>query len=355
LGAGGASGAIGFVAPVGPVVSAPRRVASASPARRAAGALLRAPTPLIFGASLTVALVLLRRQGTLADLGTAARGADLAIIVLAALLYLLGLALLCLRWHALVRMVAGRSDPARAAEAFLASVAINYAAPIGLAVPARAALTKRGLGLTTTETGAIALWEVGADVLALGAVSAVWLAAGNGAILGRLPGGPGAALAVVAGGVAFGAAALAVAVRRPVLRRRVGVAGVGLLRYPGRQPRAAIAALGLTAAFWLLQGPILALLLGAVGVDASAGLVIGLLSLPVLVGMLSPVPGGAGVREALMVAVAQARGANGGAVLLAAVAYRAALFAAIPLLYAAVRVWLAVRARADRRRQGEPA
>jgi uncharacterized membrane protein YbhN (UPF0104 family) len=56
--------------------------------------------------------------------------------------------------------------------------------------------------------------------------------------------------------------------------------------------------------------------------------------------MLSPVPGGAGVREALMLAVARVHGADGASVLLAAVTYRVALFASIPILYALVRVWL---------------
>jgi uncharacterized membrane protein YbhN (UPF0104 family) len=64
--------------------------------------------------------------------------------------------------------------------------------------------------------------------------------------------------------------------------------------------------------------------------------------------MLSPVPGGAGVREALMVAVAQARGldeAAVAAVLIAAVAYRVALFLAIPPLFLAARLWRALAAR----------
>ena len=64
--------------------------------------------------------------------------------------------------------------------------------------------------------------------------------------------------------------------------------------------------------------------------------------------MLSPVPGGAGVREALMVAVAQAQGASGAPALLAAVIYRVALFVAVPVLYAGVRLGAGRRrARAD--------
>ncbi|MEZ4625299.1 MAG: lysylphosphatidylglycerol synthase domain-containing protein [Thermomicrobiales bacterium] len=53
--------------------------------------------------------------------------------------------------------------------------------------------------------------------------------------------------------------------------------------------------------------------------------------------MISPVPGGAGVREGLMVAMARVYDVDSVAVLLAALVYRIALFAAIPILYAAVR------------------
>jgi len=310
--------------------------------------VLRAPTTLIFVVSLVIALLLLWRQGTLADLGAAASQANRATIAGAIALYVVGAALLCLRWHVLVRMVAGRSDAPRAAQAFLTSVMLNYAAPIGLAIPARAALTKRGLGLSGTETGAVALWEVAADVLVLGLAGAIWLAFGNTAVLARLPGNGPEAGAVVALGFGLAVAlALLIAWRRPMLWRRGTGAGAATLRFPARRPGDAALALGVTVLFWALQGVILGTLLRAVGVPGASdpGLVVGLLALPVLVGMLSPVPGGAGVREALMVAVAQARHLNGAAVLLAAVAYRVALFVAIPILFAIVRGWLAARER----------
>jgi uncharacterized membrane protein YbhN (UPF0104 family) len=69
--------------------------------------------------------------------------------------------------------------------------------------------------------------------------------------------------------------------------------------------------------------------------------------LPILIGMLSPVPGGAGVREALMIAVASVHGANEANVLLAGVTYRIALFAAIPILYGIIRILIALRDGGD--------
>src|SRR4029079_5929019 len=95
------------------------------------------------------------------------RTRDPALLIRGAVRYLIGLFLLCVRWHSLVLMIHGTSNFGRAGEAFLTSVVINYAAPVGLAVPTRAALTKRALGLSLTETSAVALWEVGADVIIL--------------------------------------------------------------------------------------------------------------------------------------------------------------------------------------------
>ena len=82
-------------------------------------------------------------QGALDDVGPAIRGANVPTIISGLLLYLAGLALLCLRWHILVRMTKGVSDLAKATEVFLISVSLNYVAPLKLAIPMRAAMTKK--------------------------------------------------------------------------------------------------------------------------------------------------------------------------------------------------------------------
>jgi len=333
-----------------PVGSGGSRPAVAGGWRR----LLRTPTPVIFAASVAVALLLLWRQGSLADLGAALAGADGGAIAAGFALYAAGLLLLCARWHLLVRMVGGAADFPVAAEAFLTSVVVNYAAPIGLAVPARALLSSRDLRLPAVAGGAVAFWEVALDLLLLGLVGAAWLVADGGAVAAGWGPAPPVWLAAVALAVLAGIGFVAVVLlrRRPALGRRVAAAAGDALRYPGRRPKAAAAAVALTLLFWLLQAVILRLLLAAVGLAAvSWGAVAGLMALPILLGMVSPVPGGAGVREALMVAVAHARGLDGAAVLLAAVAYRVALFGAIPVVYAGVRSWRALR-RGGRRDAG---
>lgn len=342
--------------PDAPLVAPESPEATPAPGARPAGGprtllrrLMAIPTPVLFVGSIGLALVLLWRQGALGKLGAATRAADPGEVVAGFALYLAGLALLCARWHLLVRMTKGQSDIARASEAFLTSVVINYAAPIGLAVPTRAALTKRALGLSAAETGSVALWEVLIDVVVLGVGSVLWLAA-TPAAAGAL-GDAGARVSpAAAGALAVGVLAAAagtwLALRRPALRRRLGEAPASLLRYPRLRPAVAVTAVAVTVVYWVGQGAVLWLLLGALGAERGGGLVLGLTTLPVLVGMLSPVPGGAGVREALMVVVARASGAGGAdaaAVLVAAFAYRVALFAAIPVLYAGVRAWLAVR------------
>ncbi len=323
-------------------------------ARRAGRTLAAIPTPLVFGVSVLFAMLLLWRRGDLGDIGEAAGRADAPTVALALVLYLVGLALLSARWHLLVWMTKGTSDLARASEAFLTSVVINYAAPVGLAVPTRAALTKRALGLSVAETGAVALWEVLLDLSVLGAITLLWAVTGrtSGEVLGEALGAvPAVLLGLAFAGVVALGVGLGLAIRRPGLRRRVALAGTGLLQFPRQRPVVAAWAIGSTVVYWLVQGLVLWLLLKALGVAPGVGLVLGLTGLPVLVGMLSPVPGGAGVREALMVAVAHGHGADGAAVLVAAVTYRIALFAAIPILYLAVRAWLALRP--DHRPRGD--
>ena len=107
-----------------------------------------------------------------------------------------------------------------------------------------------------------------------------------------------------------------------------------------------MAALTLTVGFWGTQIGVMALLLGVFGVAPTAPLLAGLMGLPMLIGMLSPVPGGAGVREGLMAVAAQLERVPVGPVVLAAIAYRLALFVVTPVVWAVVR---AVRALSSTR------
>ncbi len=258
--------------------------------------------------------------------------------------------MLCWRWHLLVVMIRGDSHLPRASEAFLTSVVINYAAPVGLAVPSRAALTKRALGLNAAETGAVALWEIVTDVAVLGCLSVSWLALGGWdrdlvpSLSARtaLVAIAFVALLLVATVVSLAAGLRGRPERQLVLRRILREVVV----FPARRPRAAAVTVAVSAAYWGLQVIVMLVLLRALGQEVGVLTGLGLIALPVLIGMLSPVPGGAGIREALMLGVAQVAGAASGPVLLAALIYRFALFASIPILWAIVRGWLALGASA---------
>ena len=128
-------------------------------------------------------------------------------------------------------------------------------------------------------------------------------------------------------------------VRTATLRHRLR----GVLTYPLRAPQEAVVTLSVTTLYWVIQGVVLAIMLSALDVDPQPLLVLGVTSLPILVGMLSPFPGGAGIRETLMGGVARVHGAAVSPTIFAAVAYRLALFASIPVLYLLFRLWLSVR------------
>jgi len=322
------------------VTSKPLAAEDRIPRRGFIHRLAAIPTPVIFLGSIAIAILVLWRSGDVGSVVDSLRHADPALLALGAILYLVGLFLLCVRWHSLVVMIHGKSNFGRAGEAFLTSVVINYAAPIGLAVPTRAALTKRALGLSLTETSAVALWEVGADVIVLSIGSLLWLATGgwqesNVSLSDVSP-------LVLVGGIfvlLVGLLTVVVilrSVRTATIRHRIG----SILTFPLQSPGQAALTLAITAIYWVIQGFVLAIMLNALDVEPKPLLVLGITSLPILIGMLSPLPGGAGVRETLMGGIARIHGAAVSPTIFAAVAYRLALFVSIPVLYLLFRVWL---------------
>jgi glycosyltransferase 2 family protein len=313
------------------------RDSATSGIRRWFSPLLAIPTPAIFVAAAALAVILLWRQGALDELGGELAGVHPGIVAIILGIYATSIFVLGLRWHTLVRMAGGAPDWTASAEVFLTSVIINYAAPIGLAVPTRAALTVRDLRLSPGQSGAVVTWEAGLDIAALAAISAAWLALG-GLDLVQTISVDGRALLVAVVALVLAVLVSVSLSRVAAVRARVVPFTGNLLSGPSRHPLLALLALVLTATFWGMQIGVMAGLLGIFGVAPAPSLLFGLMGLPVLIGMLSPVPGGAGVREALMAAVARLDDVPAGPVILAAVAYRLALFAVTPVVWGAVRV-----------------
>jgi uncharacterized membrane protein YbhN (UPF0104 family) len=315
------------------------------PRQRWFSPILAVPTPVIFVAAAALAIVLLWRQGGLTEIVDSVRNVHPGRVAAILLVYAASILLLGIRWHTLVRMAGGAPHWSSSAEVFLTSVIVNYAAPIGLAVPTRAVLTVRDLQLSPGQSGAVVSWEAALDVMALTVISVAWLLLG-GAELVRTMSVDGRELAILVVVVALGAGATVAVTRSAAIRSRIAPFAGHILSSPAEHPMLALLALALTGGFWAVQIGIMAALLQLFGVSVSLSLLFGIMGVPVLVGMLSPVPGGAGVREALMAAAARLAGISAGPVVLAAVAYRLALFLVTPLVWGAVRL---VRAGANRR------
>lgn len=304
--------------------------------RRALRPLFSIPTPVIFVAAALIATYALWRQGSLEAVATSLRATDPRWIVGILLVYACSIFVLGVRWDMLVRLVGGQPHWMSSAEVFLTSVIVNYAAPIGLAVPTRAALTVRDLGLTPMQSSVVVGWELLLDVAALGLIGLAWIMTGGGPLLVNLLPGTGALVAVVALGLA-GLLGIALVGWKTAFGRRLVARLQPLLLAPAQRPGYAVIAVLLTALFWGAQSAVMAALVGLFGVTPTPSLMLGLMGLPMLIGMLSPVPGGAGVREALMTAMAGVEGQPGAPVLLAAVAYRLALFIVTPVVWGGLR------------------
>jgi uncharacterized membrane protein YbhN (UPF0104 family) len=295
------------------------------------------PTPVIFGAAAALAILLLWRQGRVTEIVDSVREVHPGRIVAILLVYAASILLLGFRWHALVRMAGGDPHWTSSAEVFLTSVIVNYAAPIGLAVPTRAALTIRDLELSPGQSGAVVGWEAALDVAALTIISAAWLILGGWVLVQSMTIDVRIIMLLVVV-AALGGFALRIASRSTTIRSRVAPFSGRMLSSPAEHPLLALFAVALTAGFWGIQLVIMAALLQLFGISVSVLLLLGIMGVPVLVGMLSPVPGGAGVREALMAAAARLGGATAAPVVLAAVAYRLALFVVTPLVWGAIRI-----------------
>lgn len=325
------------------------RPAAAMPldtARRWLAPLFAIPTPVIFVGAAVLATAVLWRQGSLGTVGVALHAVSPWRLVAILCGYALSILLLGVRWHTLVRLAGGDPAWAQSTDVFLTSVIVNYAAPIGLAVPTRAALTVRDLGLSKLQSGLVVGWELVLDVVALLTFSMTWMALGGGVVIAPTGVGSSEAAVIVALGLLC-CAGMFVTWRAPRVRQRLALVLAPLARQPRRQPAIALLAVLLTGVYWSTQLGVMAALTAIFGAPASPALILGLMGLPVLIGMLSPIPGGAGVREALMVTVARFAGVATGPVLLAAIAYRLALFAVTPVVWGAVR--LATARNAGRR------
>ncbi|MFN8592479.1 MAG: lysylphosphatidylglycerol synthase transmembrane domain-containing protein [Thermomicrobiales bacterium] len=311
--------------------------------RRLVRPLLRIPTPVLFVVTALIAGVVLWRQGSLGQMAHSLKAMSPREIAILLGLYAIGIVGLGVRWQALVKMAGGNPPLAISIEAFLTSVMVNYAAPIGLAVPTRAALAMRDLKLTPTQSGAVVAWEGSLDLLALVLISLAWLVTGGASSL-PIP-RIGAFLLIGIIVAVIGVVAAGITLTKTAIGQRVLSFVRRSLAMAGERPAPALVATAITAGYWAIQLVVMGILLRVFSLDPPLTLLLGLMGLPILIGMVSPVPGGAGIREALMTAAARLAGYPVAPVLLAAIAYRLALFAVTPLVWAVLRLTSLARSR----------
>lgn len=241
-----------------------------------------------------------------------------------------------IRWRLLMRAIDTEIPASLAADVTVSASLVNYAGPGFLGAPAKAFLANRAADAPYSRTILSMAFEQGLDFLVLLAGSAVaLLLIGTGPVEEALAGhGRAARIALIVALVAV--VGLMVVLGRERIRRGI-VRVVEAFRTLGaRVDRPAVA--WCTAALWLLQASVIAALLWALGMSTTPTAIVSLSTIPLLLGQVVPLPGGIGVREAAIVALAVPLEISSGGLLGLAILQRVLLVVALPVALLAVRL-----------------
>lgn len=233
------------------------------------------------------------------------------------------------RWQRML-LVLDQGLPLRAAlRATVAATLVNYAVPGYAWAPVKGLVARQAYGVALTRSAPTLAVEQALDAAALA------LGAGLGLVL--MPGLATQAQFQPPRGVFWLAVPAGVALVALAALRRSGRfdAHLAALRSSGRQllgSRALYPWLAsLTLARWASDLVSFWLATAALGVRLNPAQVLLLASLPVLAGLVTPIPGGLGVREGGVVAVGTLLGLPAGPLAGAALLHRAVLLAGLPL------------------------
>ncbi len=292
--------------------------------------------PVVFWLALVGALIALWLSGQAAGTWDHVRSAHrlplLAVIACGIALPLVH----AVRWCVLMDALDAEVPIGLAADVTVSSSLVNYAGPGFLGAPAKAFLANRAAGAPYGKTILSMAFEQGLDflVLLVGSVCAL-LVIGPQPFMDAFAGyGHTARIALIVGAIALIAIVVLIGrerMRRGVSRIREAFAAIG-----SRIDRPAVA--WCTATLWLLQAAVIASLLWALGMSLSLTAVLSLSTIPLLLGQVVPLPGGLGVREAAMVALAVSVGMSSGELLGFAILQRVLLVVALPVALLAVRI-----------------
>lgn len=212
------------------------------------------------------------------------------------------------RWRRLLEISEERVSILDAVRVTVAASVANYALPAFGWAPAKVVATQRWLGIQATSSVPTVLIEHALDsaiLLFLGLTGLVALGVPMKGVTINLPNDT-QGLSVVFGAVALGIAVAALAGLRRGRRLVVTSArqGYRVVRTLWRDPIVWIATVGR----WSAEFVLLAILAWASGLHLSTAAILALLGVAGFVGLLVPVPGGLGIREATGVVLATALG-----------------------------------------------
>ncbi|CAN5696904.1 hypothetical protein BH23CHL2_BH23CHL2_02030 [soil metagenome] len=297
----------------------------------------RNPVPFFFWGGLVAATAALWLTGVLGDAWDGLREAKPLPL---ALVLLVGMALPLVhawRWQVVMRSLDVSLGIGEASEISVSSALINYASPGFVGASAKAVLANQTRSVPYRSSALSIGFEHALD-LGLMVITATIAILIIGPSAFRDAASPIESLA----SVAVVAIALAVVVVVLLVAWRLGLARqVRNLLFSARQlgvrvNRTAVG--GLTLLYFLLQVASVGLMFWALGIELVVIDVMAIATVPVLAGMLAPVPGGIGIREAVTVALSAIIGATAATLVTLAIVQRVLLVAALPLALALVRL-----------------
>ncbi|MDI3340888.1 MAG: lysylphosphatidylglycerol synthase transmembrane domain-containing protein [Sphaerobacter sp.] len=246
------------------------------------------------------------------------------------------------RWQIMLRAVAADVPLAEVVDMTVTASLVNYAVPGYAGSPVKGALARQfhDVGFGRSLPTLAAEQALDAAALLLGAVvgmALVWPTDGPArAWLASLVDHSGTVLMISALVLALAAGAGLLAARRYAQRFTERVVASGRMLAGDRARRRPV--LLLTAAYWGLNLAAVWLGARAVGLTLAPVALLLLANVPLLVGLVSPLPGGLGLREGAMAAIAAVVGVPVPGIVAAAVLHRGVLVLALPLTLAGARL-----------------
>lgn len=297
--------------------------------------------PLSLLVGLIVATVALWLTGVLGEAWESLRGAYIPPLVLTVVVGMATPVVHAWRWKVVLKSVDVELSMSRAADITVSSALLNYSSPGFIGASAKAVLARRTSGVDFNKSALSIALEHSLDLTLMFGT----------AVLAAVLLGPSRFIAAAAGfnittlliAAAIGVAALVVIL---LIGWRFGLVTyirdtwhtARILFLEVDRSRVAL----LTLLYWFLQVLVVALLFWALNIPFELINILAVATVPGLAAMVSPIPGGVGVREAVTVALTAVTTIAASSLISLALLQRVLLVGALPLSLGALRLfrWL---------------